>query len=252
MVADLCPGGGPYVIVISGGGQRGVTERKLDYHGPGPVLSSSVIVKSNTAVGGNRTVILTRPLKGFSSNHFSFVPSISSIPIITARGCGLDFVQHCAHGSSELNFLAVNTPRGVCQGGISGTIGGVKFHKENSCAHFPTGDLEAQKNPTCSIETYRGGLSCCRDGHSLLDSAQEVPWGDQYLEYHLKVRFYFEEYHMPRLQTHVPQCPPTRPWFASTGKPRLSLANMILCNARMARRPPNVSKSLPPDGKYRT
>lgn len=52
----------------------------------------------------------------------------------------------------------------------------------------------ASYSPTCTIDSYAGGFLCCRDGHSLLDSDQEIPWQDQYLEYHLKFRFYFEEY----------------------------------------------------------
>jgi hypothetical protein len=39
-----------------------------------------------------------------------------------------------------------------------------------------------------------GGLLCCIDGQSLLDRDQENPWPDEYLEYQLKFRFYFEEY----------------------------------------------------------
>ena len=50
-----------------------------------------------------------------------------------------------------------------------------------------------QHNPTCSVQAYRGGLTCCRDGQSLLDTDQDIPW-HEYLEYYLKFRFYFEEY----------------------------------------------------------
>jgi hypothetical protein len=48
-----------------------------------------------------------------------------------------------------------------------------------------------------------GGLRCCRDGKSLLDADQPVPWPDQYLEYSLKFRFYFEEY-VPARPAYVP------------------------------------------------
>lgn len=49
-------------------------------------------------------------------------------------------------------------------------------------------------SPTCTIESYVGGFLCCRDGHSLLDSDQEIPWEAEFLEYRLKFRFYFEDY----------------------------------------------------------
>lgn len=192
MNADECPDGGPYAIVISGD-DFDVTERKLDYHGPGTIIDKSVNVVANSIVAGNRTVVLTRPLKGSTSKHYTFDLSETSLPIIAARGCSPEFAQHCGHGPSELNFLAVGVPKRLCQAGISGTIAGDKFDN-NRCAPHPASDLVDQENPTCAVQTYRGGLSCCRDGKSLLDKEQDVPWPDQYLEYRLKFRFYFEEY----------------------------------------------------------
>ena len=195
MVSDECPDGGPYAIIVSGDGQDGVTERKLDYHGPGTVLGRSVAVKSSVAANGNRTVVLTRSLKDATVKHYTFDLSTTvPLPIITARGCDMVFAQHCGHGPTVLNFLKAETPTGVCQAGISGTIGGASFSNKNRCAPQPTGDLAVQHNPTCSVQGYRGGLSCCRDGQSLLDTDQDIPWPDEYLEYYLKFRFYFEEY----------------------------------------------------------
>lgn len=192
MVSDECPDGGPYAIVISGN-DHDVTERNLDFHGAGFVLDKSVTVLSNSIINGNRTVVLTRPLQGATSKHYTFDLAKPSLPIITARGCSSEFAQHCGHGPSELNFLAVGTPKRICQAGISGTIAGNKFDN-NRCAPSPVSDLNEQHNPTCAVDTYRGGLSCCQDGQSLLDKEQEVPWADQELEYRLKFRFYFQEY----------------------------------------------------------
>jgi hypothetical protein len=191
MQADECPDGGPYAIVVS---DNEVTERRLDFHGPGRILSSSVTVVSNSVAGENRTVVLTRPMEGATSNHYTFDLTTRSMPIITARGCGLEFAQHCGHGPSELNFLAVDRPTRICQAGISGTIGGNRFDNEKRCADAPLGDLRVQQNPTCTIQTYRGGLSCCRHGQSLLDKDQAIPWPDHYLEYQIKFRFYYQEY----------------------------------------------------------
>jgi hypothetical protein len=203
MVADVCPLGGPYAIVVAGD-DYDVVERKLDFHGPGKVLPTSVQVVSNTGENGIRTVVLARSLTGFDSNYYTFDPSNAvSVPIIAAQGCDQTFSQHCSHGPSELNFLAVDSPAQICEAGISGTIGGNQF-SDDRCAPFPKGDLKRQHNPTCSVETYRGGLSCCHDGQSLLDKDQEVPWPDQYLEYQLKFRFYFEEYHPASKESLVP------------------------------------------------
>jgi len=54
------------------------------------------------------------------------------------------------------------------------------------------GDLLAQRNPTCWSATYAGGLRCCRDRHLLLDREQDP--GPTLLRYHMKFRFWFEEY----------------------------------------------------------
>ena len=119
------------------------------------------------------------------------------------RGCGLPFAQHCGHAPATLTFFATNTPTCVCEGGIRGTIGGNPFPNPGPCSPQPHGDLLWQHNPTCSVQTYVGGLRCCRDGKSLLDADQPVPWPDQYLEYSLKFRFYFEEY-VPARPAYVP------------------------------------------------
>eukprot|EP00978_Attheya_sp_CCMP212_P008412 scaffold19815_cov58-Attheya_sp.AAC.3 len=190
MQADQCATGGPYAIIVSG---DTVTERKLDYHGPGSVLTASLTVESNEVRNGIRTVRLSRSFKGKSDKHYTFHPAVSSVKVIMAKGCGLEFSQHCGHGPNELNLLPVDVPTEICQAGIEGTIGGNKFDN-NRCPAFPASDLLDQNNPTCHVQTYMGGLNCCRHGMLLLDQDQETPWQDQSLEYRLKFRFYFEEY----------------------------------------------------------
>ena len=60
----------------------------------------------------------------------------------------------------------------------------------------PRGDLVRQKNPSCNIETYQGGQSCCHHKWVLLDANQTQPPGD--MSYYLKFRFYFQEYSTQR------------------------------------------------------
>lgn len=199
--ADECPSGGAYSIVVNSevvnsdvvnsDGQASVEERKLDNHGPGRVLQSSITVVSSTTTDANTMVVLSRAIQGKSPDHYTFDPKTSYLPIITARGCSTAFARHCGHAPSSLTFLPVDIPQNICFKEVAGTIGGNNFHQD--CLPFPTSDLKVQKNPTCSIETYRGGLHCCRDGIPLLDKDQEVPWADQPLIYRLKFRFYFEE-----------------------------------------------------------
>lgn len=188
--SEECPGGGPYAIVILGDGAQNVTERKLGYHGPGDLLGSSVTVKSNTVQNNVRTVVVTRSLKGLSDKYYTFDPTKESMKFINAMGCGLTFAQHCGHAPGVLNFLAVEEPTCVCQAGIRGSIGGNSFPYPTPCGDA----LVEQHNPICYVQTYTGGIGCCRHGQSLLDADQEVPWPEDYLEYQLKFRFYFEEY----------------------------------------------------------
>ena len=190
--ADECPTGGPYAIIVQG---VEVHERKLGYHGKGIVLQNSLTILENEIQGGNRSVVLTRPLEGSTAKHYTFTASVlESIPMIMARGCNETFARHCGHGPSVLNFLPPNSPTSICQAGVKGTIGGNKFRNRGRCAPFPTSELLNQKNPTCQIQTYVGGMGCCRDGQTLLDRDQKQPWPEQPLEYRLKFRFYFQEH----------------------------------------------------------
>jgi len=68
MEADECPSGGPYAIIVKG---DDVEERKLDYHGVGRILDSSVVVRSNVIEGERRIVELTRPFQGATNDHFT-------------------------------------------------------------------------------------------------------------------------------------------------------------------------------------
>lgn len=190
--SDQCPDGGPYAIIVQ---DNHVEERKLGYHAAGSVLEPTpgFQVHRNEIVSGNRVVFITRPRKG---NLFSFDLSATSVDIIMARGCGMEFAQHCAHGPGQLNFLNQETSTQICRAGLEGTIQGRKFYEDRRCPDFPRSDLKRQHNPTCDIETYQGGLYCCNHGESLLDRDQAIPWPDQFLEYQLKFRFYFEEYQL--------------------------------------------------------
>ena len=79
----------PYTIVVDGTGN--VSERKLGDHDPGTVIEQSVSVTSNTVVDGVRTVTMVRDLAGKTSDHYTFDPSVSSLPIISASGSGSVF-----------------------------------------------------------------------------------------------------------------------------------------------------------------
>merc|ERR1712117_545037 len=181
----------PYAIIVDGTGK--VQERKLGDHDGGSALSLSVQVVSNQVVDGRRTVGLTRSFKGQTQDHYTFDPTTAStIPIITASGTGPDFAYHGPElrGGSSLHLAGLDAPTCVCNTGIKGTINGVPFGK--NCLPEPKGDLVQQKNPTCWVDTYQGGLSCCHHQTILLDQDQTPP--EELLTYHMKFRFYYQTY----------------------------------------------------------
>merc|ERR1711962_184643 len=180
----------PWTLVVDGKGN--VEERKLGDHDPGQVLSSSVRVTSNTVVDGERTVVMTREFKGKTPDHFTFDAASSEISVITASGTGPSYAYHGPkqRTGGKIQLSGVDVPTCVCNAGVKGAINGIPFHKD--CLPEPRGDLVQQHNPTCWIETYQGGLSCCHHQNILLDKDQTPP--EELLTYRLKFRFYFQPY----------------------------------------------------------
>jgi len=180
----------PYTIVVDGKGN--VQERKLGDHDPGQVLAASLRVLSNSVVDGQRRVVVSRPFKGHTVDHFTFDPSTSTIPVLAASGNGPNFAYHGAkqRTGGRLQLSGVDSPTCLCDTGRKGSIEGIPFNKH--CLDEPFGDLVQQKNPTCWIETYQGGQECCHHGTVLLDADQKQPEETQ--TYHLKFRFYFQPY----------------------------------------------------------
>jgi len=183
----------PYTIVVDGTGN--VSERKLGDHDPGTVLPASVSVTSNKVVDGVRTVTMTRDLQGKTSDHFTFDPATSSLSMISASGLAGVFAYHGPklRSGGTLQMSVLDSPTCVCDGGIKGSLNGVPFHKD--CLDEPKGDLVQQRNPTCWVDTYQGGLSCCHHQNLLLDKDQTPP--EDILSYQMKFRFYYQPYTPP-------------------------------------------------------
>ena len=192
----------PYTLVVNA---DGVTERKIGTcgseaeHCPGIQLHGSVTLLSNSVVGGVRTVIMTRGLAGISKNHYSFDPfSDVTINFITAVGVSQSFAYHHGHSPMELALTSVGSVSCVCDSGLAGRlceVGGENCHEfVKDCVASPAGELLEQKNPTCNARQYGGGLNCCHHGRIMLDADQEIR--PELLRYHMKFRFWFQEYHM--------------------------------------------------------
>lgn len=180
---------GTYTIVVDGSGK--VSEHKLGNHNPGTLLKPSPGIKvvSHSSVDGKRVTILQRPLKGASLDHFTFSTTEASLQFISAVGSTPDFQQHKARGTATLSLVSLGGSTCICRGG-TGTIDGFPFNPQ--CMGEPKSDLIRQKNPTCDINLYSGGMACCRGGVFLLDADQEIPPLEDEIYY--KWRFYFQEW----------------------------------------------------------
>jgi len=190
-------GDAPWTVVVDGAGE--VTERRLGNHAPGTLLPRSVHVLSNTvAAGGNRTVVLTRQ-RSLQGAHFNFSLSETTLPFISAVGSGPDFAIHKSAADATLTMLATDAPNCVCAKDPApfGQGGGHLVYEDGSKVKFRNlckGEVLQQRNPTCDLRTYTGGIQACVDTWRLLDKEQPVPWQDRPLVYRHKFRFWFQDF----------------------------------------------------------
>lgn len=205
----------PWAVIVEASGD--VSERKLADQNPGSALASSVVVVSSTVQDGKRHVVLTRSLKGKSKDYFTFDPTANTqLPFINAVGSTPTLSYHKDKSPSSLSLIPVagDNAAGACicaskpspfgQGkgkfvyvknaSQPADVGSGTVSFGNTCAPQPRSDLLAMKNPTCDVRSYVGGQLSCHHMWSLLDADQDIPWADQPLEYHIKFRFYVQEY----------------------------------------------------------
>ena len=184
-MADL-----PYSIIVDGYGS--VFEQKLGNHDQGQLLQSSITVQENSVINGVRTVKIVRNNVGVNPNYYySFSPNSPNIPILLAVGSTPGFKYHKFRGTNNLFLSAIEGNTCICDEGTGGKINGLGFSK--NCRPEPYGDLIQDHNPSCFIETYQGGQSCCHHKNVLLDADQVQPTHE--MTYSLRFRFWFQEYY---------------------------------------------------------
>jgi len=176
---------------------------------------------------------VTRSLQGA---HYNFSMHQTTIPFIAAVGSGPTFDIHKSAADATLTMLATDAPNCVCAKDppAFGKGGGSFVYEDGSKVAFKnlcegprsdganSSEVLEQRNPTCDLRTYTGGIQTCLDTWRLLDREQPVPWQDQPLEYVHKFRFWFLPEYTPSLQEplhfswhlgaatgeyDVPQCP---------------------------------------------
>eukprot|EP00949_MAST-11_sp_MAST-11-sp1_P003017 g3017.t1 len=182
----------PYAIVVeppsSSSQQAILTERKLANHAAGLLLTPSTLTAiSDTVINATRTVVMTRTLAGRSSDYYTFDPSGGAINVIMASGTAPTFAYHGAtRGGDALMMVLMGAPVCLCKSSqLGGSINGLPW---TSDCFNPI--LQEQRNPSCDITTYRGGMTCCHNGVHLLDADQDLP--TKVDEFYAKFRFYYE------------------------------------------------------------
>ena len=235
LTLDAGPAGGLATITLSGPAARGSrwgsvrprwrwlrtrssrTQRRLEQqigtcgseaeHCMGDRLpTQSLTMLSNTVTDGVRTLVLTRPFRGASPKHFTFdIGKLARLDCISAVGYDQTFAYHKAHHAATLSMLApAGMPTCACDEGEHATL---CHHGGGDCYEFVKGcvgpwdgkdtswggDLLQQRNPTCNSRQYAGGLTCCGHRRVMLDVEQDP--GPSLLRYHMKFRFWFQEYH---------------------------------------------------------
>ena len=203
----------PWAIIVEGGGKGNVTERRLHDQNPGVLLQPTIKVVSTTVVNDIKTVTVER---GVVNPYYTFDLKQVAVQFINAIGSQPLLSYHKTHAPSVLTLLPVQNsgsgtacicaaapaPFGKGQGTLTYVanasqphdVGGGTVSFVNKCPPQPRSDLLMQQNPTCDVRTYVGGQTSCHHMWSLLDADQEIPWPNQPLEYHLKFRFWVQEY----------------------------------------------------------
>jgi len=178
----------PYTIVVNGTGQ--VNELKMANHLPGTSLLRSINVTENRVINSTRYIKIIRAIQGRTKDYYTFNNKQSDIPLLTAVGSTKSYSVHKAKSGYTIRMKSVGGSTCICNSGISGNINGLPFHK--NCMPEPYADLIQQQNPTCFIEKYIGGLSCCHHKYVLLDKDQVQP--NHTMTFQIKFRFWFTEY----------------------------------------------------------
>lgn len=188
-----------------------VSQRKLANHGPGTaLLANGLVVISDivNSTAGTRQITLTRPL---SSPDFDFPESPTTMKIIAAIGNSPTLAYHKARSGAQVVLLPAGqkdaTKACVCEPAKKSFLNymnATKFEFDGyQCSKEPRSDMfvrgdgtgrDGIPNAACHMETYHGGLQCCKHEFFLTDRAQNAQNSTDVDVYFLKWRYYFQEY----------------------------------------------------------
>ena len=148
----------------------------------GGVASSSTAAASATTASSSASV---------ASVYFN---TLSSTSVACGHGEALCICPHAPKpfGQATGALVYARTNQTADKGGGRADYFGARGGK--MCAPWPATSLIEQRNPTCDIRHYRGGQWACHHMWSLLDAEQPIPWADQPLVWHTKMRFWVQPY----------------------------------------------------------
>jgi len=195
----------PYAIIVDGEGK--VSERKLGSHAPGSALPSSVTVVSSEVVQGIRTMVLTRPVKGASTEHYTIPTVAGEIKMITAVGNTVQLAYHKARTGAKITLVPTEVNSCICSPQLTAYLTYMNTSTAEfsvDCVDEPRSDMLKHgdgtgrdlPNRACNWNTYQGGLRCCTHHNYLTDIAQNAE-NTTLDTYYLKWRYYFQEYMPP-------------------------------------------------------
>merc|ERR1711871_1201793 len=128
-----------------------------------------------------------RKSQGATPQHASFTLQDIEIPFINAIGSSPTLTYHINKTASSISLWPAGdqqiclceqpaAPFGQAKGDIRYKPTGEKFGFINACQPEPRESVLADRNPTCDVRAYTGGLQVCKHMWSLLDEDQEQPW----------------------------------------------------------------------------
>jgi len=160
-----------------------------------------------------RTVTFSRPVRNTSSEHYAIPTAAGALEIISAVGDSATLSYHKSRTGGQIVLLSTSAPSCVCTASqteyltyMEGSpLESIQQFGGYNCLDEPRSDMlrkgdgtgRATQNAACAMQTYHGGLQCCKHHFFLTDREQAAQVPAAVDTYFLKWRYYFQEYTPP-------------------------------------------------------
>jgi hypothetical protein len=155
---------------------------------------------------GVQTVTVTRGVVGATAQHYTLPTAPTQLNLITAIGDSVALAYHKARTGAQIVLAPSDAAACVCQPTQKHLLsymnkstvdwGGYNCVDEPRSDMLRHGDTTGRNvsNNACKMETYMGGLQCCKHSWYLTDVEQAAQIPAKTDVYYLKWRYYFQEY----------------------------------------------------------